>query len=225
MDSYYTLISALPRLPRDFESAEVPITAATLRKRLSMLNPDERSVIQQLSDFFRWDRQPPDRTDAEIRATHQRLVTEIKNPLVARLVNHRIEMRTLVAAVRCQRAGLPVPILPELPLSVWIYRHWDQPNFRLSTRFEWLPRFCQALDEHQPQQAKRHLFTELWKLWSRLDQQYHFSFESVVLYLARWEILSRWASQDASRGEQRFNDLVDEILRSKVANLQGIVSI
>jgi hypothetical protein len=225
MDSYYTLISSLPRLPRDFEDGDVPITAAALRRRLSMLDHEDRRVVQQLSDFFRWDRQPPDRTDAEIRATHQRLIAEIGNPLVARLVNHRIEMRTLVAAVRCQRDNLPPPELPELPLSVWIHRHWDQPGFRLSTRFDWLPSFCQALDDDQPQQAQRHLFAELWKVWSRLDQRYHFSFESVVLYLARWEILHRWASQDATRGQQRFNDLVDEILRSKMASLQGIVSI
>jgi hypothetical protein len=223
MDSYYTLISSLPQLPRDFEEGEVPITAATLRRRLSMLDHEHRRIVQQLSDFFRWDRQPPDRTDAEIRATYQRLIAEIRNPLVARLVKHRIEMRTLVAAVRCQRGNLPPPELPALPLSLWIHRHWDQPGFRLSARFDWLPRFCLALDDNQLQEAQRRLFAELWKLWSRLDQHYHFSFESVVLYLARWEILHRWASQDALRGQQRFDDLVDEFLRSKMASLQGIV--
>ena len=215
MDCYSTLIASLPRLPRDFDiEGPIPITAATLRHRLSMLGHDDRQIVQQLSDFFRWDRQPNDRSDAEIRATHRRLVLEIRHPLVADLVHHRFEMRTLVAAVRCQRSGMGPPGFPELPLSVWIQRHWDQPCFKLTTRFGWLAQFCQALDENLPQQAQHHLFTELWNHWSRLDQRYYFTFESVVLYLARWEILHRWASQDEQRGRQKFNDFVSGILQT-----------
>ena len=215
MESYITLVASLPRLPRDFDvETPIPITSATLRHRLSMLGNEDRQFVQQLSDFFRWDRQPSDRSDTEIRVTHRRLVAEIRHPLVADLVHHRFEMRTLVAAVRCQRGGLPPPELPELPLSVWIQRHWDQPYFRLNTRFDWLVRFCQSLDENQPRQAQHCLFTELWNHWTRLDQRYCFAFESVVLYLARWEILHRWASQDDNRGQQRFNQLVDNILQT-----------
>ncbi|WP_182866829.1 DUF2764 family protein [Stieleria mannarensis] len=214
MESYYTLIASLPPLPRDFDDGPIPITAATLWHRLSMLGQRDREIIQQVSDFFRWDRQPRDRSDAEIRDTHRRLVSEIRHPLVARLVNHRIEMRTVVAALRCQRDGLPQPEFPELPLSVWIRRHWDEPCFRLNHRFDWLSRFCQALDDDQPKRAQWHLFTELWNLWCRLDDHYNFTFESVVLYLARWEILHRWASQDEQRGRQRFNDLVEDILQT-----------
>lgn len=215
MDSYTTLIASLPQLPRDFDfEGPIPINAATLRHRLSMLGHEDRRNVQQLSDFFRWDRQPRDRTDVEIRATHRRLVSEIRHPLLAHLVHHRFEMRTLVAALRCQRAGLPIPELPELPLSVWIQRHWEQPCFRLQARFEWLARFCDALDAQDPQQAQQVLFTVLWNHWSRLDEQYSFCFESVVLYLARWEILHRRASQDEQRGRLRFDDLVDDILQA-----------
>lgn len=215
MGTYRTLIASLPRLPRDFDQGgPIPITAATLRHRLTMLEQEDRQTVQQLSDFFRWDRQPRDRSDAEIRATHRRLVAEIRHPLVARLVRHRFEMRTLVAAVRCQRSGLPLPELPELPLSVWIQRHYEQPYFRLQARFGWLSRFCQALDDGQPQFAEQHLFAELWNHWSRLEERYYFSFESVVLYLARWEILHRRASQDEQRGQDRFDRLVEDILHA-----------
>ncbi len=213
MKSYYTLVASLPPLPSHFDDGPIPITAATLRHRLSMLDHDHQRVVEQLADFFRWDRQPHDRADADVRATHRRLSAEIRNPLVASLVRHRFEMRTLISAVRCQRAGLVAPELPELPLTVTILRHWDQPYFRLSDRFHWLIPFCQALDNHQPQQAQRLLFTELWSHWSRWDEHYYFSLESVVLYVARWEILHRWASQDAALGQQRFDNLVDNILQ------------
>ncbi|QDV42002.1 hypothetical protein Enr13x_18450 [Stieleria neptunia] len=218
MQSYYTLIASLPQLPRAFDDGPIPISAAALRHRLSMLGHHDRQIVQQVSDFFRWDRQPRDRSDVEIRETHRRLVVEIRHPLVARLVHHRFEMRMLVAALRCQRDGSPPPVFPELPLAVWIQRHWDEPCFRLNDRFHWLPRFCQSLDDHQPRRAQWHLFTELWNHWSRWNDHYNFSFESVVLYVARWEILHRWASQDVDRGRQRFNALVDDLLQTGGVN-------
>ena len=150
MQSYYTLIASLPKLPREFDDGPIPISAATLRHRVSMLDHHDRQIVQQVSDFFRWDRQPRDRSDAEIRATHRRLVAEIRHPLVAHVVHHRFEMRMLVAALRCQRGGLPQPEFPDLPLAVWIQRHWDEPCFGLNDRFRWLPRFCQAIEDHKP---------------------------------------------------------------------------
>ena len=214
MNYYYTPVASLPPLPRQFDDGPIPITAASLRRRVSMLDIEDQQVVRQLGDFFRWDRQPRDRSDAEVRVTYRRLTSAIRNPLVAHIVHHRFEMRTLVAAIRHQRDGLPPPDLPELPLSIDIQRNWDQPRFRLDARFSWLSPFCQSLDENRPERAKWHLFSELWNHWSRLDEAYYFTFESFVLYLARWEILRRWASQDASRGQQRFDDLVDSILQS-----------
>ncbi|TWU32463.1 hypothetical protein [Novipirellula artificiosorum] len=219
---YYTLVASLPALPLHFDSWPIPVTAATLRSRLSMLDDPHRNTVQQLSDFFRWDRQPRDHSDADVIAKQRRLGIEIRNPLVARLVRHRFEMRTLVAAVRSKRAGDSVPELPDFPLSAAIRRHWDQPYFGLNVRYSWLVRFCQALDDHQPSQAQRHLFAELWDHWRRIDQLYHFSFESIVLYLARWEILSRWASQNTELGKQRFDGLVDSILRKEGAALLSL---
>ncbi len=127
-------------------------------------------------------------------------------------------MRTLVAALRCQRDGATRPELPALAVSTWIRQNWDQPGFRSSLRYPWIVGFSQAIDDDQPQQAQRELFAELWKLWSRLDQQFHFTFESIVLYLARWEIVHRWASQNTELGKQRFDDLVEGILAESGLN-------
>ena len=57
-----------------------------------------------------------------------------------------------------------------------------------------------------------------WSRWAKLAEQYFFSFEAVLLYLARWEIVSRWTSRDATLGRQRFEQLVTESL-DEYANL------
>ncbi|KAA5539708.1 DUF2764 family protein [Roseiconus nitratireducens] len=211
MTSYYTLVASLPPLPQPFDSGPLPITRSTLRSRLDLLDDDDRMVVDQISRFFVWDRQPLDRTDEEVWQTHQRLMEQIDNPLVRQVVNHRFDMRTIVAAIRRKRdqEGPPIGVPP---LAGMIRRNWDAPDFNLSTRYRWIGPFAEAAAAGKVVQAQHILFTDLWNTWTRIAQQYHFTFESILLYLARWEIVERWTSRDADAGRERFNDLIRETL-------------
>ena len=60
--------------------------------------------------------------------------------------------------------------------------------------------------------VERTLLGVTWNHWAKLAERYFFSFEAVLLYLARWEIVSRWTSRDAALGRQRFHQLVTESL-------------
>ena len=57
-----------------------------------------------------------------------------------------------------------------------------------------------------------------WDHWYKLAEHYFFSFEAVLIYLARWEIINRWLSRDAQLGQERFEQLVTESL-SEYVNL------
>jgi hypothetical protein len=61
-------------------------------------------------------------------------------------------------------------------------------------------------------EAERLLFSVAWMRWRRAAALHTFSFEAVILYLARWEIIDRWTSRDASRGRRRFEQLLTETL-------------
>ena len=43
-----------------------------------------------------------------------------------------------------------------------------------------------------------------------MADRYFFTFEAVVLYLIRWEVVTRWIRRDAEAGQQRFAQLVSE---------------
>jgi hypothetical protein len=43
-------------------------------------------------------------------------------------------------------------------------------------------------------------------------EDYYFSFEAVVLYIARWDIMRRWQQLQAERGREIFETLVTEAL-------------
>ena len=216
-DPYYMLVASLPQLPQGFDAGNLPITRASLRKRLNLLREEDRRVVNQVAGFFVWDRQPLDRTDADVIATYRHLMESVDNLLVRRIINHRINMRTIVSALRKRKFkdGRPLGVGQ---LTDDIRRGWNQPNLGLQNRYQWIEPFSKAMERGAVRDAQHILFSDLWKTWTRESQQYYFTFEAVILYLARWEIVDRWASQHEDQGRRRFSDLITETM-GEYANL------
>jgi hypothetical protein len=210
--SYYTLIASLPHLPLHFESVDrPPITRERLLERLRLLRPDDRKVIDQVAGFLTWDRQPLDNTDEQVIRRYQRLMTTVSNSLVRQLINHRIDVRTIISALRRRRAGDG----PPPGLGQWvdhIRRNWNHPEFNLGGRYPWISEVERLIGEGQARETQRLLFGAIYRTWSQLAECYTFSFETVILYLARWEIIDRWTSQNIDRGRERFDKLITETL-------------
>jgi hypothetical protein len=209
--AYYTLIASLPNLPPHFDVERTPITRPRLAERLKMLHPQDAEVVEQVAAFLAWDRQPLDRTDQEVLATYNKLMAEISNPLLRELVESRMDTRTISSGLRRRRAGLP----PPPGVGKWvnhIRRHYNHPEFNLQGRYPWIGHFDRLMDAGDAMGAQRLLFDVNYALWSRMAEQYTFSFEAVILYLARWEIIDRWTSRDADRGRARFEQLITETL-------------
>ena len=217
--SYYTLIASLPALPPSFEVERDPITRPRLAQRLKLLEPEDVAALDRLTDFLAWDRQPLDRTDEEMVAHYGQLLTGLRNSLVRRLVDDRMQVKTIVSGLRRRRANLPPPVGME-PWAGHLRRNWGHPDFGLQYRHPWISRFRELTDAGDVVEANRLLLSVAWKEWSRLANDYQFSFEAVILYLARWEIIDRWTSRDAERGRQRFEQLITETL-GEHANLNG----
>lgn len=211
MTTYYMLIASLPPLPQPFDSGPLPITRKTLRERLGLLTEDDHQLVRQLAAFFAWDRQTLDSSDESVLQTHSQLMEEIGEPFVRQIIRYRFEMRTIVAALRRKRDGEGPPAgIP--PLDQLIRRHWDAPNFGLSRRYRWIDPFISACEKGKLVKAQHILYTDLWTTWTRFGQSYHFTFETILLYLARWEIVERWTSQNADRGRERYDELIRETL-------------
>ena len=209
--SYYMLISSLPPLPADFDVERRPISRTRLLERLKMLTPSDAEVLEQLTDFLAWDRQSVDRTDGEVIARYEQLMATITNPLVRKLIDHRIEVRTIVSGLRRRRNGDgPPPGVGELAKT--IARNWQHPQFNLQGRHPWIAEFDAKFSTGDARAAQRVLYRVVWDRWRRLAERYYFSFETVLLYLARWSIVDRWASQDYEVGRERFERLIEETL-------------
>ena len=213
---YYTLMSSLPWLPY-FERAErLPINAVRLAERLSMLEPDDRMIIDRTLAFLDWQKQPIERTDAQVAAFFQDTVAlTSSHPLLLQMIEYRMNERTLMAALRRRHKGLPAPEPPETwgvgPWVQHIERHWEESDFRLALMFPWLPQARQYLAAGETLALERLLMGLIWRQLERLTPDM-FSFEAVLAYLFKWDILQRWLSYNRDTAHTRFDALVTEIL-------------
>jgi hypothetical protein len=208
---YYDLVASLPAMPRYFEVDRVPITRPRLEKRLQMLKPEDAEVVEQLQAFLLWDRQPPDRTDEDMISRYKQLMTTTRNRLARHIVAFRLDVRTIMSGLRRRRRGLS----PPPGVGQWvdhIRRNWEHPDFKLRWQHPWIAQADQLLGTTDCLALERILLGVTWNRWAKLAEQYFFTFETVLLYLARWEIVHRWTSQDAAQGRERFERLVTESL-------------
>jgi len=217
--TYYTLIASLPHLPIHFDDVvRPPITRPRLNDRLSLLREDDRKVLGQLSDFITWDRQTMERTDESVARHYNQLRQRIHHPVVHEIIEHRMEVRTIVSALRRRRDGNGPPTGVG-SLVRPIQRRWKEPQFGLQRQFPWIDEFNREMLARRAVAAERVLYNCTWTDCIRIASQYTFSFEAVLLYLTRWSIVDRWTSRSRESGRVRFDQLIEETL-GEYATLQ-----
>ncbi|HUT91194.1 MAG TPA: DUF2764 family protein [Thermoguttaceae bacterium] len=210
-NSYHFLLGSLPAMPRHFDVDRVPITQPRLKKRLELLRPEDAEVLERLKAFLIWDRQPWDRTDEEVISHYDQLMSSMRNRLGRHIVAFQMDIRTIMSGLRRRRRGLP----PPPGVGQWvdhIRKNWEHPEFRLQWEHPWIAPMSRLLDTTDCLEAQRIKLSVTWNHWTKLAEQYFFSFEAVLLYLVRWEIINRWTSRDAALGRERFEQLVTESL-------------
>jgi len=215
--SYYMLVSSLPQLPTRFDSGRLPISWPTLRHRLRMLEHEDGQITQKIGLYFLWDRQPLDRTDDDVIERYHQLMANNSNHLVRHLIHSRTEMRLLISCVRRRKAGLGPPgwldrVADSDSVMSHVRKHWPELNFGLGVRYRWVEAFTRCYDAGDMREAQRVVFNERWNDWTRIAERYTFSFEAIIVYLVRWEIVDRWTSQNAEAGKARFAKLIEETL-------------
>jgi hypothetical protein len=212
-NSYHMLISSLPALPPRFDVDKLPITLERLQARLRMLEPQDAEVINRMLDILAWSRQVVEATDAAVVKRYSDLMRDVTNPLVREVLGVGMDVRMIVAALRRRRHGLGAPVVG---LGQWlghIRRHFNQPDFGLGHVFPWLLPFDQLLEHEDVLTLYRRMLGETWAYLRKRMQDYDcFSFEAVVLYIARWDIIRHRQQLQAERGRAVFEALITEAM-------------
>jgi hypothetical protein len=207
------LVSSLPALPPRFEVERLPISLERLQGRLRMLEPEDATQVNRMLDILAWSRQVVETTDADVVKRYGALMRDVTNPLVCEVLGVGMDVRMVVAALRRRRHGLGAPVVG---LGQWfghVRRHFNQLDFGLGHVLPWLPQFDQLLEHEDVLTLYREVLGNTWAYVRKRMQDYDsFSFEAVVLYIARWDIMHHWQQLQAERGQAVFESLVTEAM-------------
>ena len=212
-NSYHMLVSSLPALPPRFDVDRLPITFERLQGRLRMLEPEDAEEIERMLAVLRWGRQFEEPSDIAVVQRYDALMHDITHPLVRDILEYGMDARMIAVALRCRRRGLA---LPTVGVGQWfdhIRHNFNQSDFKLGQVFPWIPEAERLLTQGDLLSLYRqYVLGATWTYLKKRAEDYYFSFEAVVLYIARWDIIRHWQQLQAERGRAMFETLVTEAL-------------
>lgn len=215
-DRYLTLLTSLPAHGPLFGAKQTPLSRLRLNMRLNWLEPDDAEDLARLAAIIDWHHQRFDVDDEAVVRRAEQDTAQIHNSFTRELVTWRLELRTVVAALRRRHAGDGPPSgRRRWGFGRWvplIARHWGEPHFRLQRVYPWLPEAKRLLDDNDPLGLERLLLDAVWTHLERIGAGQYFDFEAVVVYVMRWDLVARWTRYDADAAMIRFDTLLETAL-------------
>jgi hypothetical protein len=208
------LMVGLPYHASLFAAKQTPISGIKLESRLRVLEEHHAAQLKLVNEVVRWE--PLQRLENDAAAVNlaRRSIELIESPTLQNLVSERLEMRTLVTALRKRVRGQPAPN----PGERWGYgrwlntisRNWSDPGFRLERAFPWVTEANRLLRDQNVLGLDRLLMGMAWDHLGRLSEGHFFDFEAVAIYVLRWDLIARWTSYDPDKAAQHFATLLDD---------------
>ena len=217
-DEYVSLMASLPALGPMLAAKHAPINGVRMLERLKQLRREHYAELLTVGELLSWSRLPLDGTDAELARRARAIIPTLTNQTLADIARDRMEMRTLVAALRRRHAGQDAPASD----VAWGYGRytrrmtsaWREPDFGLARSFPWVNAARECLEKDDSRGLERILLEQAWRLADRVAGGHTFNFEAVALYVVRWHLLYRWTQYDAEAAAVRFGELVADALDS-----------
>ena len=210
---YYQLVASLPALPYFRRTRLLPLSRRRLEERLALLYPDDLADLTRAEGLVSWRRQPVTRTTEEIADTYDEVMTATGNRALRNIIDFRMNMRTVMVALRVKRQGTGAPSgrWGVGPYTRMIESRWADPEFGLAAIFPWIPEARELLDQGDAMELEGSMMDQTWRRLSRIAEAHPFGFEQVFAFAFKWDILHRWLSYDAEKARQRFEELILEV--------------
>ncbi|MGI9276359.1 MAG: DUF2764 family protein [Endozoicomonas sp.] len=222
--AYYTLLTSLPHIDSLFDSKITPISRLQLDRRLSMLSRDDRDTLIKVEQLMHWSHLGEDVDEASLIRLAARLHSELTSETLKELVNWRLDMRTVVAALRRKMRGAQAPSDPQWSYGTryaYIRRNWSSPTLGLQHAFPWIPLAIECLNKQDYLTLEKTLLEAVWRRLDEMGRRHSFDFEAVIVYLLRWNLVARWTAYNGEQAMERFRELTDQALGEFVKQLPG----
>ena len=178
-----------------------------------MLEPEDARELDALGRLMMWSSLPLEISDEEVVAMAEKVTHEIRSPLLKEVAEWRIELRTVIAAIRRRAAGEPPPTSGEIwGFGRWtraLESNWAKSDFGLSGALPWISEFNERIEKMDSLGFEKSLLRLVWTYLSRKAEGHYFDFEAVALYAQRWDVLHRWTMYDSTDAAKRFEELME----------------
>ncbi|MGR9052089.1 MAG: DUF2764 family protein [Gammaproteobacteria bacterium] len=213
---YVMLLSSLPLHPINlFAAQQTPVSRIQLDKRLALLDEDDGRDLARIEALLHWSR-IGDLDDATHVKQDLAELAEIKSPFLKDVVLWRLELRTLMSALRRRRAGETKPPGNGFHgFGVWpriIEQHWQEKDFGLGQRLPWLAEANSLIEQDKTFELEKLLLNLVWRHYARVGSHHYFDYPAVVVYVLRWDVINRWSGYDKEIAQMRFDKLVGDSL-------------
>jgi hypothetical protein len=180
---------------------------------LSLLHADDLEELMRAEGLVAWRRQPVSRTTEEIVAMYDEVVANNRTRELRNVVDFRMNMRTVMVALRLRRQGKAAPSgrWGTGPYARIIESRWAEAEFGLGAVFPWIPEAQAFLDQGDAMALEKLMMGQSWKKLSQISDVHPFRFEQVFAFVYKWDILHRWLSYDAEKARERFEELILEV--------------
>ena len=214
---YFALLASLPHLPRFDRADRLPINRERLDTRLAWLREEDARTVYQAEEFLEWQRQPLQRTDAEMVSRYAMIMGEVRQAALRRMIEFRFGLRVVMAALRWRQMGTAAVTSDRETgaAGLWwqhIGRNWNHPDFGLASRCPWLPQARLLLERGETLALEHLLMGVVWDHLGDVGRGHYFDFDAVLVYVFRWEILDRWLRHHPGAAAVRIDRLVVEAL-------------
>lgn len=213
---YVALTASLPALGPLLSAKAPPINQPSLEQRLKVLTPEDRRDLLALRDVLSWTRLATAESDRAFLARARRVEAGLRSEALRGVLRDRLEIRTVVAALRGRHAGEDAPPAGE----IWGYgrftevmrANWAAPDLGVGRIFPWVGAAREKLDAADRKGFERIVLEAAWAAAERRLALHHFGFEAVVRYVLHWSLVDRWARYDDDQAAARFGELLDAAL-------------
>jgi len=211
---YAMLLASLPAHPyRLFSANQTPISSIQLDKRLALLEERDAKDLRCIEELLLWS-QINNATDEFIISKSLEVIETINDGFLKKTIIWRLELRTILSALRLRHAGVKQPQKHSFPgVGRWLYdieRNWDKGDFGIGHRMPWIITAQQLLMQNKHYELEKLLLALVWKYYADEGKQHYFDFPAVVIYVLRWDIINRWTLYHSEEAVKRFDILVDE---------------
>lgn len=219
-------MSSLPALGPVLQARHVPINRARLERRLTQLAPHHRAELNALARLLAWSRLPLLEADSALVRRARTFVPTLSSSALADIARDRLEMRTLIAALRHRHAGAErAPEGRDWGYGRFLSKiaaNWREPNFGVERAFPFIRPAREALEKGDVQRVERIFLETAWNQVDRVAASHVFDYDAVAFYVIRWHLLERWTRYDAEAATRRFNTMVGHALADASDRLTGL---